>query len=243
MPNARSSSSSQARRRRSNSIVRDAFVTSVACSVPPVSRHSRKLSIVPKAISPASARSRRPGDVVEQPADLRRREIRVDRPARCGCATVSAEPRRAPALAQRRRCAGPARRSRCAPAGRCARSHSTVVSRWLVMPIAAIGRPRAAAIASRQVATTPARSPPDRARPSPAADRSGAVRPAPCDGCRPQRRTGSRGCWSCPGRSPAGSRARSFFFGPPAFRAGILALNTPRRCGSIRRRASGRSPC
>ena len=32
-----------------------------------------------------------------------------------------------------------------------ARSHSTVVSRWLVMPIAAIGRPRAAAIASRQV--------------------------------------------------------------------------------------------
>ena len=172
----RSSSSSQARRCRSNSIVRDAFVTSVACSLPPVSRHNRKLSIVPNAISPASARSRRPGDVVEQPADFRRREIRVD--DETGAA--------APPSRRARRSRQRSHSSRGAPvlpddrvvhraAG--ARSHSTVVSRWLVMPIAAIGRPRAAAIASRQVATT---RPPDFLRivldPARAADRSGAAR-------------------------------------------------------------------
>ncbi len=76
--NAASRSSSHSRRCRSNSIVRDALVTSVACTAPPVSRHSRKLSIVPNAISPASARCAQPGDRVEQPADFRRREIRVD---------------------------------------------------------------------------------------------------------------------------------------------------------------------
>ena len=35
--------------------------TSVAWMAPPESRHNRKLSTVPNAISPASARARRPG--------------------------------------------------------------------------------------------------------------------------------------------------------------------------------------
>jgi hypothetical protein len=45
----------------SRSIVREAFVTSVACTRPPVRRQSRKQSIVPKASSPRAARSRAPG--------------------------------------------------------------------------------------------------------------------------------------------------------------------------------------
>ena len=47
-----------------------------------------------------------------------------------------------PARAARRsapRCAGPARRSRGGGAAPVRRSHTTTVSRWLVMPIAAIG--------------------------------------------------------------------------------------------------------
>ena len=41
--------------------VREALVASVACTRPPVSRHSRNESIVPKASSPRSARWRAPG--------------------------------------------------------------------------------------------------------------------------------------------------------------------------------------
>ncbi len=50
-----------------------------------------------------------------------------------------------------------------------------------------------------------ARSLPGRARPSRAAGRSGADRGARCDAPYPSHRTGSRGCWWCPGRSPADS--------------------------------------
>ena len=47
----------------SSSIVRAALVASVACTLPPVSRHNRKLSMVPKASSPpAPWRARRPRD-------------------------------------------------------------------------------------------------------------------------------------------------------------------------------------
>ena len=80
------------------------------------------------------------------------------RPARCRVSTrawcrknrrrapARSSPSRAPRgrapSARRRRppCAGPARRSRCRPARPVARSHTTVVSRWLVMPIAATSR-------------------------------------------------------------------------------------------------------
>ena len=44
----------------SNSKVRDALVTSVACTVPPVSRHSRNVSTVPNASRPARAAARAP---------------------------------------------------------------------------------------------------------------------------------------------------------------------------------------
>src|SRR5688572_23033650 len=54
-PNTASSSSDQVRVRRSNNRVRDALVTSVACTAPPVSRHSRYESTVPNASSPAAA--------------------------------------------------------------------------------------------------------------------------------------------------------------------------------------------
>ena len=59
--NRRHSSSSQRCAWMSNSEVRLALVTSVAWTAPPVSRQSRKLSMVPKASSPRSARSRAPG--------------------------------------------------------------------------------------------------------------------------------------------------------------------------------------
>ena len=54
----------------SKSSVRAALVASVGVDAPPVSCHSRKLSTVPKASSPASAARARAGHVVEQPGDL-----------------------------------------------------------------------------------------------------------------------------------------------------------------------------
>ena len=62
----------------SNSSVRAALVASVACTLPPVSRQSRKLSMVPKASSPGLRRRARAVDVVEQPGDLGGGEIRIE---------------------------------------------------------------------------------------------------------------------------------------------------------------------
>ena len=59
-PKRRSRSSSKAPLWISYSSVREALVASVACTLPPVRRHSRKLSTVPKASSPASAGARAP---------------------------------------------------------------------------------------------------------------------------------------------------------------------------------------
>ena len=59
-PNSAHSSGSKRRVRMSQSSVRDALVTSVACVLPPDSRQMRKLSMVPNAICPASARARSP---------------------------------------------------------------------------------------------------------------------------------------------------------------------------------------
>ena len=77
-PNRSSNSSSQSAVSRFSSSVRLAFVTSVTCVRPPVSRQINQESIVPNAISPRSARCRRPGNLVEQPADLGGGEVRVD---------------------------------------------------------------------------------------------------------------------------------------------------------------------
>ena len=65
----------------SKSSVREALVASVAWTRPPVRRQSRKLSTVPKASSPRSARLARAGDVVEQPGDLGAGEIGVEQQA------------------------------------------------------------------------------------------------------------------------------------------------------------------
>ena len=56
-PKSASSSLSQARVSRSMNRVREALVTSVACTVPPVSFQSSAESMVPKQMSPFSARA------------------------------------------------------------------------------------------------------------------------------------------------------------------------------------------
>ena len=87
----------------------------------------------------------------EQPLELGARRSTGRAPAR----SSGGPGRRWPAAAQLRRsgrrCAGPARRAPGAGAGRCARSHTTVVSRWLVMPIAATGSPSRRAMSSASV--------------------------------------------------------------------------------------------
>src|SRR4029450_12849346 len=70
-----------------NSMVREALVASVACTLPPVSRHSRKESIVPNASLPASAvparrRAPPPRHVVQQPRHLGPGEIGIDQQPR-----------------------------------------------------------------------------------------------------------------------------------------------------------------
>ena len=80
--------------------------------------------------------SRAPGDVVEQPGDLGGGEIGIEQQPGAFARPAPRRPRAQP-LRKRRRCGGPARRWRCGSAGRCARSQTSVVSRWLVMPIAA----------------------------------------------------------------------------------------------------------
>ena len=51
-------------------MVREALVTSVTCSAPPESFHASQLSTVPKASSPRSACSLRPGMLSSSQASL-----------------------------------------------------------------------------------------------------------------------------------------------------------------------------
>ena len=77
----------------------------------------------------------RAGHVIEDPGDLGGREIRVEPQAGlCGDDAPRARPRAAPRTHPP--CAGPARRWRCGSARPVARSQTTVVSRWLEMPMA-----------------------------------------------------------------------------------------------------------
>ena len=59
-PNSAQSSRPTRRSPMSSSSVREAFVTSVTCTRPPVSFQSSQESTVPQASSPASARARAP---------------------------------------------------------------------------------------------------------------------------------------------------------------------------------------
>ena len=80
-PSSLQSSGSHVPLRISSSRVRLALVASLACTLPPVSRHSRKLSIVPAASAPLSAAARAPGDVLQDPGDLGAREIGIEQQA------------------------------------------------------------------------------------------------------------------------------------------------------------------
>ena len=183
----------------SNSSVRDALVTSVACVAPPVSRQIRKLSTVPNASWPASARRAQAGDVVEHPADLRRREVRVEHQAGARAQRrlvprrlqLGAQRRGAPVLPDDRVADGPAvgavpEQRRLALVGDADGGDARRVD--------ALQR-----VAERAQSPTP-RSPRDRARPRPGAGRSGRTRGTRARARCAPRRAAARSSPSSPGR-------------------------------------------
>ncbi len=120
--------------------VREALVTSVACTRPAVRRHSRNESMVPKASSPRSARARAPATLSRIHATLV--------PEKYGSRSRPVRARTSASAPAARSCAhtGAVRRS-CHTIARCsgrpvARSQTTAVSRWLVMPRRADGGAR-----------------------------------------------------------------------------------------------------
>ena len=190
-------------------MVREALLTSVACTRPPVSFHISQLSTVPKA----SRRARR----------------RCARPARGRASSGSWCPRnrrRSPARCLRAVADGPGARS-CAQSGSARRScqtmalvhgwpvrrfHTTVVSRWLVMPMAAMSPAFSPALRQRllRVASWLAQISSGRAPPSRAAGRSGGTRAAPSRRCGRARRTRCCASWTCPGPGRRSGKARSW---------------------------------
>ncbi len=149
-----SMNSSQSPVARLKSSVRLAFDSSVRCCCwPPASFQASQLSIVPNASSPSSARRRSAGSEASSQASLVPEKYgSSSRPVRR--ATSGSSPsalRRAQASAVRRSC-----HTIAGATGRpFARSHSTVVSRWFVMPTAATSATvaRARASTSAMVAT------------------------------------------------------------------------------------------
>ncbi len=136
MPKSLSKSSSHSPVRRLQRRVREALVTSVACTRRPVSCQSSHVSTVPKRSLPASACARAPGvfsriqrSFVAEKYGSRRRPVfsatSGSRPSRLSCAQKSAVRRSCHTIALH--------------TGRpVSRSHTRVVSRWLVMPTAAM---------------------------------------------------------------------------------------------------------
>ncbi len=109
---------------RSNSSVRDAFVTSVTCAAPPVSRQTRKLSTVPNASSPAlGARAQRRRRCRAASAILVPEKYGIEHQAGL-LADARLRAARPSARRSGRRCGGPARRSRCAAGLPVARSQT-----------------------------------------------------------------------------------------------------------------------
>ena len=135
----------------SNSIVREALLTSVTCTWPPVSFHSSQVSMVPKASSPCAAATCAPGTwsssqrilVPEKYGSMTRPVLRCTgsvRPAARSCAHSGSVRRSCQTMALA--IGWPVRRS-----------HSTVVSRWLVMPMAAMSLALSWALNSASSAT------------------------------------------------------------------------------------------
>ncbi len=94
-------------------------------------------------------------DVVEDPFQLGAGEIGIEQQAGA-VRSPSARARRRAVRGRNRRCGGPARRWRCGPACRSRGPRPRVVSRWLVMPMAAISAAVTPALSSaaRQVDST-----------------------------------------------------------------------------------------
>ncbi len=111
-------------------------MASVACTRPPVRRQMRKVSTVPKARWPASRQRARALHIVEQPGDLGGREVGIEQqPGLGGDRRLVAGLLQARHMsAVRRSCQTMARWMGLAVR----RSQMRQVSRWLVMPTAAM---------------------------------------------------------------------------------------------------------
>ena len=202
---APASSSSQSPVWMLKSIVREALVTSVTCSLPPVSFQISQRVDGAEGQLAILRELARAGHVVEDPLDLGAGEVGVDdQPGLCRTSRLGA-------LFAQRRADARERRSCQTIAlwiGRpVLRSQTSVVSRWLVMPMPRCRRADGVLRqdASRRRRAARSRSPRGRAPPSRAADRSGGTPPAPGRRCCP---AGRRRCCvnsRCPGPVPAGT--------------------------------------
>ena len=151
-PNRSSMASSHWAVRRLSSSVRLALVTSVTWARPAVSFQASQLSMVPKHSSPRSARARAPGTWSSSQASLVAEKYGSS--SRPVCSVTRSSWPAARSASQR----SAVRRSCQTIAGATgwpvARSHSTTVSRWLVMPTAARSRGAASARASTSAMVT-----------------------------------------------------------------------------------------
>ena len=161
---------------------------------PPVRFHSSQESIVPNAsVARRSALDVRPGSSAPSAR-------RSTSPAAARCARGTCRPGRARRRWPASGC--PARRSPGPPARRSLRSHTTVVSRWLVIPTAATSAAStqpAPARRRRPLGCSP-RSRSRRAPPSRAAAGAGRARPGRSRRSARRGRTGCSGSTWCPGR-------------------------------------------
>ncbi len=182
------------------SIVREAFDGSVMCSRPAVRRQARKVSTVPKASSPCSARARAPGTLSSSQASfVPEKYASAMSPVRSWMTwSKPSALRRSHIGAVRRHCQTMA----LANGWPVLRSHSNVVSRWLVMPMAAM---RLGSMWARAPLRGPwpagwSRWPQGRAPPIRAGGRAEGTPVGQMRQPRRPRRTGSRARRSCPDR-------------------------------------------
>ncbi len=136
-----------------HSIVREAFDTSVTCRRPRVSCQTSQLSMVPKASSPRAARSRPPSTWSRiQRSLVAEKYGSMIRPVRLRTSSSRPSARRLSQMASVRRSCQTMALKIGLPV---ARSHTMVVSRWLVMPSAAMSAAESLACSSaaRQVAS------------------------------------------------------------------------------------------